>query len=154
MNNLHLHSSTEHGKKNCRVSCIVIFLAVKPCTSYVHCTNTHPDSSARLCRSHITQYGVAVRVHWGYSAATALRSSSCWSSCMQHTLQLLPTCSSHSGTELYETYIHVAGWRNLDAKLTSSVVGIYIPDLCYSFNQKNLEPPMFYVLLNNTLICM
>ena len=39
-----------------------------------------------------------LRVCWGYSAATALRGSSCWKSS-----KLLQICSSHSGYALYET---------------------------------------------------
>ena len=62
---------------------------------------------------------VVVRVRRGYSAATALHGSSCWSSCSVPS-QLLPTCSSRNSTVLYETY--VAGHRNLD-------VDVYINSL-------------------------
>ena len=46
---------------------------------YYNYIRTQSDFSDRLRKSHILQAGVAVRVGGGYSAATALRSSSCWS---------------------------------------------------------------------------
>ena len=61
-----------------------------------------------------TASGVPLRVLWGYSTATGYTAASITvaSEYPHSTLKGTLTCSSHSGTALYET--HIVGLRNLD----------------------------------------
>ena len=78
------------------------------CWFQFSCSCTQPDFTDQLCRSHKMHYcfgfcrlEVAVTVYLWFSAPTALCGSSCWSSYSVPS-QILPTCSSHSGTVIWD----------------------------------------------------
>ena len=63
--------------------------------------HTHPDSYDWLRRSHITQF-CSSSLQLLHSMVALVGVALAYP---QHTLTATPTCSSHSGTVLHETYI-------------------------------------------------
>ena len=60
----------------------------------------------------LLQVGIAVRIHWGYSAATPTGALIPCNAVAAEYHKVTPTYSSHSGSALYEMY--KAGQRNVD----------------------------------------
>ena len=79
----------------------------------MHISHTHPYSSNRLHRSHITQYRCGyckleylLRVWWGCADATGTEATvhAVAAEYLHSTFNSTPTCSSHSGTSLYDSH--------------------------------------------------
>ena len=103
-----VRSSSKHGR---RWSSLLLY-SISMIHNFFHLhIHIPPD---QLCRSHIMQYCC------GYCRMAYPQAATAWmvptitvaAEYPHSTLKGTPTCSSHRGTALYETY--VAGWRNLD----------------------------------------